>query len=381
MLLDEAGTGTDPAEGGALAQAVLERLTEAGARTLATTHIGALKAFAHEHPHVRNGAMRFDTDTLAPTYLFDPDVPGSSYALEVAARGGLDAALLERARSLSGSQAAALSDLVLSFQAKAQALDVRLLEAERQERDASAARHDFEQRRDQMRQQRDRLRAEALAEADRIVKDANAAVERTIREIKEAQAAPEATKAAREVLAEARSGIEKRKGKTERRVRATAPRAPSTPAALVPLAVGDQVLLDGAGGAMTVVALSGKKATVSMGSVKMTVEAARLRRVGGRAAQAFEVRQGAAAGMSALSARTHLDVRGLRLDEALAELPRFLDSAHLAGVESVEVLHGKGTGALRQGIRDWLTEQPSVVGLADASWDGGGPGITVVTLR
>lgn len=380
VLLDEAGTGTDPAEGGALAQAVLERLTEAGARTIATTHIGALKAFAHEHPHVRNGAMRFDTETLAPTYRFDPDVPGASYALEVAARGGLDRRLLERARGLAGSQSAALSDLILSFQTQAQALDTRLAEAAAQQKAADAARHDFEQRRDQMRRQRDALRADALAEAERIVKDAGAAVERTIREIKEAQAAPVATKAARETLAEARAGIERRKGKTERRVKQSAPRAPSTPAAQVPLGVGDQVLLDGGATPMEVLALRGAKATIAAGIVKMTVDVARLRRVGGRAARTVEVRQ-SAGGLGALSARTHLNVLGMRLDEALAELPRFVDAAAASGVQSVEILHGKGTGALRQGIRDWLTEQPHVVGFGDGPLDGGGAGLTVVALR
>lgn len=380
VLLDEAGTGTDPAEGGALAQAVLERLTDAGARTMATTHIGALKAFAHDHPHVRNGAMRFDTDTLAPTYRFDPDVPGASYALEVAARGGLDARLLDRARELAGTQSAALSDLILDFQTKARTLDDRLAEAAAQQKTADAARHDFEQRRDQMRRQRDSLRAEALAEADRILKDANAAVERTIREIKEAQAAPEATKAAREALAETRTTVERRKGKTDRRVKQSAPRAPSTPAALVPLAVGDQVLLDGGATPMQVLEMRGAKATVASGIVKMTVETSRLRRVSGRAAQAFEVRQ-TTGGLGALTAQTHLNVIGKRLDEALAELPRFLDAAAASGLPSVDILHGKGTGALRKGIRDWLTEQPHVVGFGDGPVDGGGAGLTVVTLR
>ena len=380
VLLDEAGTGTDPAEGGALAQAVLERLTDAGARTIATTHIGALKAFAHDHPHVRNGAMRFDTDTLTPTYRFDPDVPGASYALEVAARGGLDARLLDRARDLAGTQSAALSDLILDFQTKAQTLDERLAEAAQQHKVAEAARHDFEQRRDQMRRQRDSLRAEALAEADRIVKEANAAVERTIREIKEAQAAPEATKAAREALADARQTIEHRKGKTDRRVKRSAPRAPSTPAALVPLSVGDQVMLDGGATPMEVLEIRGTKATVASGIVKMTVETSRLRRVGGRAVQAFEVRQ-TGGGLGALTAQTNLNVIGKRLDEALAALPRFLDAAAASGVESVEIVHGKGTGALRKGIRDWLTEQPYVVGFGDGPVDGGGAGITVVALR
>jgi DNA mismatch repair protein MutS2 len=379
VLLDEAGTGTDPAEGGALAQAVLETLTAADARTVATTHIGALKAFAHAHPHARNGAMRFDRETLAPTYVFDAGVPGSSFAFEVAARGGLAAPVIERARALVGAQGTALEDLILSFQDRTRALDAALRDAETARKEAEAARADFAERRDTIRRQRDTLRAEALAEAERIVREANAAVERTIREIREAEAAPEATRAAREALAEVRETVERQREKTERRARPKPP--PSAPRERI--AVGDQVVLDGGTSVLEVLAIEGKEAVLAAGPIRLRAAFPRLLKVGGPQRQRIEVRQVSAApqGLAALGASTRLDVRGHRPTEALAELPRFIDAAVAAGAERVEVLHGKGTGALRIAIRDWLDEQPEVLGAEDALPEQGGAGVTVVTLR
>lgn len=379
VLLDEAGTGTDPAEGGPLAQAVLERLVDADARIVATTHIGALKAFAHEHPHAANGAMVFDRETLAPTYRFAAGIPGSSYAFEIAGRGGLDPSLLERARALAGTRSSALEDLLLDVQERVAALDrerAALYDALDQ---AEAAQADYTRRREDLRTRRDALRAEALAEADRIVRDANAAVERAVREIREAQAAPEATKAARETLAAVRESVEKRREKAAKKQAATGKPAPPAPTAGI--AVGDQVVMDEGTTVGTVESIDHKEAVVVAGAFRMRVGLDRLRRVGGPKRQEVEVRRTASGSMPVLGASTRLDVRGLRADEALADLPRFIDNAVAAGLETVEVLHGKGTGALRAALRDWLAGEPDVLATDDARPEFGGAGVTVVTLR
>lgn len=380
VLLDELGTGTDPAEGGALAQAVLERLTAAGARTIATTHIGALKAFAHHTEGVENGAMVFDQSSLAPTYRFTMGVPGSSYAFEIAQRTGLEPALLDRARALLGTRETALQDLILEFERRTRA-------AEQAERDAAAARdeadrirRDYEERRRVQREERDRRRAEALQEAERIVKEANRTVERTIREIREGQAAREVTQAARTELAAFAEGVERQQRKVERRQ----PRKPRpAPGERAPLAVGDQVVLEDSGTSAEVVELRGKDAVIAVGTVRMRVPQDRLRRVGGRRAQQVQVRTTGpeTSGLAALTASTRLDLRGQRVDEVQGALLRFLDAAVSANAERVEVLHGKGTGALRQTVRELLAKQPEVVDFEDAPWDEGGPGVTIVTLR
>ena len=215
-LIDEAGTGTDPAEGGALAQVVLDRLTRAGAHVVATTHHSALEAYAHDTPGVQNGSMQFDRATLAPTYRFQAGVPGSSYAFDIAARVGLDARLLDEARRVAGDGATRLEALVAELEARTQAAAEQQAEAAALRDEADRVRADYDQRLAKLRAEADARRATALAAAESILADANAAVERTVREIREADADKEATKAARARLDETRERV-----KTQARTVAT----------------------------------------------------------------------------------------------------------------------------------------------------------------
>ena len=410
VLIDEAGTGTDPAEGGALAQAVLEHLTTVGARTIATTHHGTLKVYAHETEGVENGSMQFDHETLSPTYRFQPGVPGSSFAFEIAERIGLDRRILNRARDLVGTQKTALEDLITTFEARSQQLESRLQEAEATLRQAERERRTYEERAEKLRKERDDIRGQALQEAERIVKEANAQVERTIREIKEAEAEREATKAAREQLEQFKSSLAQRREKAERRRReraekpseptardlareAKAPkrkkperngRRPAEPPPPItgPIGVGDQVVLDGGQTVGEVLEIEGQEATVALGQMRMRAKLARLTKVGGKRQQQVTIRQTAGGGtdLAATRARMKVDLRGQRVDEALGEVERFLDEALGASLGRVEILHGKGTGALRDAIRDYLGTRPDVADFDDAPVDQGGAGITIVEL-
>jgi DNA mismatch repair protein MutS2 len=215
VLIDEAGTGTDPDEGGALAQAVLERLTEAGARTIATTHHGTLKVYAHETDGVENGSMEFDQETLRPTYRYQAGVPGSSYAFEIAQRMGLDESLLDRARTLAGEQKTAMENLISTFEQRTQQLEDELYEAEKAKEEAENERRRHEEKRRKLEKEREEFRQQALEEAERIVEDANARIEQTIKEIKEAQAESEATKEAREKLEDYKEDLEEEREDAE----------------------------------------------------------------------------------------------------------------------------------------------------------------------
>lgn len=392
VLIDEAGTGTDPDQGGALAQAVLERLTEAGARTLVTTHLGSLKAFAHEHPGVENGSMAFDQETLRPTYRFQAGVPGSSYAFEIADRIGLDPNVLARARDLLGEQKAGLEELVATFEARNQALAEQLAEAEATLQKATHERTEYETRIEKIRRERDEIRQQALEEAERIVQGANARIEQTIREIKEAQAEREATKAARakldtfkESVDLQQANIEKRqaKRKKERKRKKNKKGSANEVVATGPVRVGDQVVLDEGSTAAEVLEIDGNEAVITAGPLHMRVKLSRLTKVGGQRKQQVTIRQTAshASDLAVLHARTELDVRGQRVDEALGAVERLLDQALGANLDRVEILHGKGTGALRQAIHDYLGASPDVADFEDAAWNQGGAGVTVVKLR
>ena len=387
VLMDEAGTGTDPAEGGAIAKSVLKRLTQRRALTIATTHIGALKAFAHDTPGAENAAMEFSRERLEPTYRFQTGVPGSSYAFEIARRVGLDAPVIAEARETIGEGAARLEDLLAEAEQRAE-------EAERPRRDAderlAKAEHiraDYEQRLEKHRAERDAIKAAALADAERILKDANAAVERAVREIKEAEAEKEATQLAREQLAETRREVARRSRNVSKRQQKRASRlngrakSVRQPTVDGPIGVGDQVRIDGAGAVGEVIGLSGKEAVIALGALTSRVKLKRLTKVGGAREQSVTVGGPAARDpLPVTKARRKVDLRGQRVEDALAETERLVDEGLAAGLPSVEILHGKGTGALRQAIHNQLARRRDVAGFEAAEWDQGGDGVTIVRL-
>ncbi len=383
VLIDEAGTGTDPAEGGALAQAVLARLTSSGARTVATTHHGTLKAFAHTSSGVANGSMVFDRSTLTPTYRFQAGVPGSSYAFEIATRVGLDDAVVDEARRLAGEGHVALDELVSEMESRAREAVAERDAARAESTAAALARAELEGRLARLRDSRDEIKGAALAEADRILAGARAEVERVVREIREAEAERDATLAARERLEAAGAAVAKQRRQQERRTKPATPRRlagggrPATQPG--PLTVGDQVRLDAGATVGEVVEIAAREVVVAFGAVVSRVRPERLTRVGGPPTRRVDVRAPAPA-TGALTARTSVDVRGRRVDEALAMVERLVDEASSAGVPAVDVLHGKGTGALRAAIRDALAARPDVAGVESAAWNQGGDGVTVVRL-
>ena len=387
-LIDEAGTGTDPAEGGALAQALLSRLTKRRTLTVVTTHIGALKAFAHNTPGVANGSMAFDRAELQPTYQFRPGVPGSSYAFEIADRVGLAGPVVRDARRVVGEGKGALEDLIAEFETRSAQAAARLAEAEARLAEADRVRKDYDQRLERLRADADNRRAQALAEADKILAEANAAVENTVREIKEAEAETEATRQAREKLDQARERVRRRKTKVDGRQKKRQVSAkPPTPAAAGPIAVGDHVRLDADGPVGEVLELDGSEAVLALGALTSRVKVQRLTKVGGPMKRGRapvrtpgRARNGESRSAVVSTAAVRVDLRGARVDEALAEVQRFVDEAVVGGVPSVEILHGKGTGALRQAIHEQLARRPDVTGYGDAPPDRGGHGVTVVEL-
>jgi len=388
VLIDEAGTGTDPDEGGALAQAVLERLNQAGARTIATTHHGTLKVYAHETEGVENGSMEFDQETLRPTDRYQAGVPGSSYAFEIAQRMGLDEGLLDRARTLAGEQKTAMENLITTFEQRTQQLEDELYQAEKAKEDAEKERQRHEEKRRKLEKEREKFRQQALEEAERIVEDANARIEQTIKEIKEAQAESEATKEAREKLEDYKENLEEEQEEAEA---AAAPEEePAVPDDTsgrndrqpgAPIAEGDQVVVDDGSTAMEVQEIEDGEAVVIMGSMHMRVTLDRLTKVGGPAPEPEpEPTTGGDTGLAALQASMSIDVRGQRVDEAEQNVQHFLDDAIAAGLDTVDILHGKGTGALRSALHELLAQRSDITDYRKAPIEEGGAGVTKVDL-
>ena len=389
VLIDEAGTGTDPSEGAALAQVILEDLTNLGARTIATTHHGALKVFAHERNEVENGSMEFDRDTLRPTYRLRLGIPGSSYAFEIASRMGLDQGIINRSRGLLGEQTVRMEDLIAALDARNQALTARLEQVEHSLAQAQQQRERYERLFDQLEAQKEDIKEKALEEAESVMQRANAEIERTIREIKEHQAAREQTKQVRSQLETFRSEIKEEKKRTSSKKQKRSKRKQGTkkrdsrPAPREGLQVGDQVVLDGGSATAELLELDGKNAVIMSGSIHMRVKVDRLTKVAGPRKQQVTVRQiakGNDKGVAALKATQRIDVRGKRVDEAISIVVRFVDEAVAANLNRVEIVHGKGTGALRGAIHEFMQRTPDIARFEEAPVNEGGPGVTYAFL-
>lgn len=387
VLIDEAGTGTDPVEGGAIAQAVLEHLGRSGALTIVTTHHNALKAFAHDSEGIVNGSMVFDLESLSPTFRFRMGVPGSSYGLEIAKRSGLADDVLARARELVGDDARSVEDLLATLEMRLEHVREQQEVLERTANEAEQSRAKNEERAAYLREEKSRILTAAQVEASRILKGANKRVENTIREIRESQADKAKTRKVRAELDEVRATVDEKVSaavEKARRKEAKAKKGTSADSPAQKIIVGDKVVVDGGSTAVEVLSITGKQAELAFNSGRMKVDLKRLAKVGGKSKQSVQVsriREQNKRGeiVSGLLNR-RIDLRGTRVEDALAQVTRLVDEAIAAGLDSVEILHGKGTGALRQAIRQNLLDRGDVRTVDDAEIEAGGSGITVVTL-
>jgi DNA mismatch repair protein MutS2 len=376
VLIDEIGTGTDPEEGAALAMAVLEALTVRGIVTMVTTHHGALKAFAHRTPGIANGSMAFDTRTLTPTYQFRADIPGSSYALEMGKRMGLPEAVIARSKAIMGNQADQLEDLILT-------LEERVERNKRLERDLKTERlvvdglkKRFEENNTRLEREAKQLRYQAVQEASAIIKQANATVEKAIRSIRETGATKEAIHKARELIQEEKEGLEKELeiatldedlGKADQLSDGFPP--------------GCAVYWKRTGAVGTV--LSDKdpagRVLIAFGKVKAHVPGEELSRANDIGASSTDPRSGVEIHVPEMVQR-EVDVRGMRVEEALTVVDKFLDDALLAGLKEVEIIHGTGTGALRKSLIPFLNQHPLVQATRPGGLHRENPGATIVDV-
>jgi DNA mismatch repair protein MutS2 len=383
VLVDEIAADTDPREGAALAAAILEALVEKGANVLVTTHLDELKALALVDDRYANARVGFDAEKLVPTYQVHLGTPGSSSAIEVAARVGLPAAVVERARASRAGQGGALGDAL------------RALDAERAE--LQRARRAAEESAVRARASEERARAseEAARRAEReaaarmgaaLAEEIEAARGQVADLIAELQAAPSPKKAA-----EARRQLDEWHATVAQAAKSTQARADAGAEALPGGEVkpGVRVRIASLGHEGEVVEVDGKEALVRAGALKVRRPVTDLVPLQGRARDAGLARtrgeklaaaDAAKAGTILLSER-RLDVRGMRVEELLREVERFLDRLYADGEPTAAILHGHGTGALKQALRDHLSASPYVGAFRAGDRHEGGDAVTIVTFR
>jgi DNA mismatch repair protein MutS2 len=376
VLLDELGAGTDPTEGSALAQALLDHFIRAGALVAATTHYAELKAYAHTTDAARNAAVEFDLETLSPTYHLTIGLPGGSQAFAIAERLGLPSPIVTDARSrLTESEQAFEETLRRIRTAEGETSDA-LERARAAEARATEAMRQAEEERRRARRERDELVRSARDEAERLVGDLRDEVStsrrRLERETVTARSLDAAVERAEETLA---------------RLPTPPPAAPAQPQKARRWRVGDRARSRSGGWEGRIAALErgGRRVRLETGGMRVSVPVDDLEPATGSAPESTE-RGGDGSNVGALRlgrARTvasSLDLRGARVDEALDALGRYLDDAALAGLDRVTIIHGLGTGALRDAVRNEAGGHPLVREVRPGDRSEGGDGATVVTL-
>jgi DNA mismatch repair protein MutS2 len=381
VLLDELGAGTDPSEGSALARAILAHLLAERIATIATTHYSELKVFAHERPDVANASVEFDVETLSPTYRLSIGLPGRSNALAIAARLGLPPAIIAQARDELGATGVEMESLLEGLQTERQAAADERYRLSMERAEAEHLRGEMERQRDELEEERLRILNGARTQARRELESVQAEVAR----LRKAAARPRHTEEQLDALRQRVRTLEERTEPVapKRPRRGAQPASGEEVAAPGPVAVGDTVRVRSMGQRGEVVALveARGEAEVQMGALKVRVPVADLERLSNRQARAPEP---PALSLPPLADRQppdmQLDVRGWRVEEMLTELDQYLQDAYLSGMPSVRILHGKGTGALRQAVREQLAREPFVSEYGSAPAPEGGDGITVVTF-
>ena len=386
ILFDELGAGTDPVEGAALAISVIQHVRGMGARVAATTHYAELKTFAMTTAGVENASCEFDVDTLSPTYRLLIGIPGKSNAFAISKRLGLPDAVIESAKAQMSGESVRFEDVLTQLEAKRQALEKREQEANRlyrqREEDARKAR-EF---REQMERAKENARGRGEAEAKRILRDARAAADEVFAELAEMrkqQAKAERTMNANEARAELRRKLNEAEDAATRRDARQEP----IPKPSRPIRAGDLVEIPGVRQNAEVVSV-GSDGTLQLkaGVLKMKAKADEVRLIEDdeRAAKkknpTVSIRQNADRALRA-SASRELDIRGMETLEAESVVENFLSAAVMGRLDTVTIIHGKGTGALRKAVHDILRRNKAVKSFRLGVYGEGESGVTVVTLK
>jgi DNA mismatch repair protein MutS2 len=385
VLVDELGSGTDPQEGAALGWAILESLTLRGTTTLASTHLGQLKELATQVAGVVNASLQFDAVQLAPTYRLIKGIPGRSYGISIARRLNLPEEIVSRAEERLPRGERDMAALIERLERKEEELAAREREAQEMGDDARSRIAGVAKRESNVRERERSVEKASRQEARKYVLEARAEIERTIRDLKRkgVEAADtvidemgrDARRRAEELAARQATVLEQLDAEERSAARRSSRPTGGTSG---PIAVNDAVEVGTLGGRIgRVIDLRDKEAVVAVGSIKLTVKTSTLRRTENQPAEAAVSYVGDA---PEVFASTEINLIGLRADEAEGAVLQALDSAIRADLKSLRIIHGKGTGALRQVVDEMLRKDTRVREFHMAAWNEGGAGVTIAVF-
>ena len=411
VLIDEFGSGTEPAAGGAIAEAVLARLDAMGAYGVITTHYTNLKLYADKSSGVMNGAMLFDGAAIKPLFQLQQGMPGNSFAFELARTMGLPSDVVKDAEERAGSEFVNIERNLRQIARSRRVLDEKLARIKSTDKTLESLTDKYQKELGEVKALKKEILDEARREAREILSEANKQVERTIREIRESQAAKDKTRTARENLSKFKESLEqehpsgndeaierkmqqivarkeRERARKEKRGEAPVQRKEKPVVDNSPLKVGDKVRLKDNDMVGEVTQIAAKYISVSVGSIISKLAPGKVERISN---QQYKEKSrntfrpvihydSESISRRKLEFRPTIDIRGERLSDALEIVMHFIDDATMVGVGQVKILHGKGNGVLREEIRKYLRTVPAVKSFRDEAVQQGGAGITVVEM-
>ena len=407
VLIDEFGSGTEPAAGGAIAEAILAELDRRGAYGVITTHYTNIKLYASgPDTHAVNGAMLYDTSKIAPLFELKIGLPGNSFAFELARKMQLPEAIVKDAETRAGEEFVGIEKNLRRIARNRRVLDEKIRKVKTTEGNLEDLEQEYERELEDIRSRRKEILDKAREEAAEIVRGAGRQVEKTIKDIKESQADKGRTKEARAELQGFMQALEDRKAKEQKdhedyvnrkMAKASKRRKPAAEDSEksreeafrnAPLKIGEKVRVKSNGMVGEVTGVSSKTITVVIGNITSKMPAERLERISSNEFKeaskksytpVYEKRDPAITARR-LSFSPELDIRGERLQAALDIVVKYVDDAQMLGIGSVRIIHGKGTGALHDEIQKYLRTVPGVISATDEDIRHGGSGVTVVTF-
>lgn len=391
ILIDEFGSGTEPQIGGAIAQALLGKFNESKVNGVITTHFTNLKHFAEETQGIVNGAMLYDRNGLRPLFKLEIGHPGSSFAIEIAHKIGLPQDVIETAKTIVGSDYVNMDKYLQDISRDKRYWEQKRQKIHQQEKDLEERISKAEEKASELKNKRQEVLQKARDEAAALLKEANSRIERTIKDIKEAQAEREATRSIRKNLETFKEQIVNKAGeKPESKKKAANDKDKQEEVPQRPFLVGDNVRLKGQTTIGQIVSVNGRQCQVAFGMIRTNLDLSRLEHVS-RSQIRQEAQNSIVGGIHdpsvsdeirqrRLNFKHEIDLRGMRADEALSAVTLFIDDAMLLDISQVRILHGTGTGALRQAIRTYLSSLKGSVNFHDEHVQFGGAGVTVVEI-
>lgn len=365
VLIDEIASGTDPAEGAALAIAILEKLNTERVVTVATTHQGALKDYAYKKEGVQNAAMQFDLESLKPLFRLDVGLPGSSFAFEISQRLGMDEQIIAAARAKMGDSHNELDNLLNDLVKEKQKYQTLKQELSLKNTELDGLKLIYQQRSDELKMKKNKFEREAKEEANNILKTINKTIENLISDIKKSNASPEIIKKSKQKIIELKNQIKLEKPKRYLDIK--------------DLSIGQFVksIKFDLTGEIQAINEDKKEIEIESKGVKIKVPLEDL-----KFSKKQETKIQNSGGIKPVIKQVdkEVDLRGMQSDEALVELEKYLDTAQYSGWKEIRIIHGKGTGALRKSIHYYLQKNSNIKSFSLAKYGEGDSGVTIINL-